>query len=115
MDVGEEVVTRSNSMPALRGFVASSTVKIAFGAFMIISPVPNESTSLSYISTPHAVIETVRVDRPVAKKVPSRRSPSADGTDTNVGMSTGRLAKYFLGFLSLHPMRKPKINRFFLG
>ena len=102
-------------MPALRGFVASSTVKIAFGAFMIISPVPNESTSLSYISTPHAVIETVRVDRPVAKKVPSRRSPSADGTDTNVGMSTGRLAEVFPRLFEPAPDEETEDQPFFLG
>jgi len=91
-DVGEEVVTRSASAQVIREFVASSTVKVVFGALLIVAP--NAALHTPYTSAPRAIIETIKVPRRLPASA-DRPAPSSDGTDTRVGVSTGRLAEMF--------------------
>jgi hypothetical protein len=113
-DVGEEVVTRKVGISTAKRFVASSAVNVVFGALMVINPFSTGQIGLTYVSTPHAVLETVRVVRSATRKSP-QRSTSADGTDTQVGMSTRKLAEVFPRLFEPAPEEDVEDQFFFLS
>jgi hypothetical protein len=91
-DVGDEVVTRAPRSP-IRDFVASTAVTLIV-SLMAIDVQPGLPKESAFVSSPYAVVETIRINRHPQRGV-SRRDSTADGTDTRIGMSTGKLAEVF--------------------
>jgi hypothetical protein len=89
-DIGDEIVVRTQHPRPLVGTVASSAIQIVFAALTVTGP----SLQPAQVSTSKAVLDVVRIPRKDVRieRGATRRS---DRSDTNIGMSTGRLANLF--------------------
>ena len=87
-DIGEQVVQRAKSVRPLSGIIASSAAHVIFA----VLSTGGASAQTVQVSNPMPALRIVRFERMDLK---GKKVRPVDGSDTQQGMSTGRLAKLF--------------------